>query len=141
MKHRTIAASIAALALTAAHAADPAAALLQACTGLGKYSADVTLSPPVLVPADLTSQRLRGWSEVHTIKGIVSARPSAKVAGDFKAAGQRCQFDVSVDLKTVAVSKRACMALCKGESYATISKNGVPSVAYFGVDGSEQFNR
>lgn len=128
----------AAIAMQYAIAADPVSALRQACVGLQTHAADVTLDAPVQQEADQTSQRVRGWKQVHTIKGVVSTRPSSKVAGDFKAAGQRCQFDVSIDLKTVAVAKTACMALCKGVPFTRFRDEGRAYLAYFGIDGSRE---
>lgn len=116
---------------------DPVAVLQQVCVGLKSHAPDVVLGMPVVQAADMTTQRQRGWKTVHAVAVTVSKAPSARVAGDFKAAGQQCQFDVSMDMKTVAISKRPCMALCKDHAGSGIEGN--PYLAYFGVDGSRVY--
>lgn len=118
----------------------PAAqALLEACPGLQSNAADVILGSAELKPADMTIQRERGWSEVTGIVVHVSEKPSQHVAADIKATGNRCYFDIGPDMKTVAVTKRACMALCKDQSFDRITDN--PYMAYFGTDGNVQYMR
>jgi hypothetical protein len=87
--------------------------------------------------ADETGQREQGWGKIHYIRVVVTNSPSQRVAGELKATGQNCHFDVGLDLKTVAITKRACMALCKDISFSSIV--GTPYVAYFGSDGSRTY--
>jgi hypothetical protein len=114
------------------------AALNTACPGLKTHARDIVLSSPVRAAADLTTARERGWTNVYNITAKVSDRPSPRVADEFKAIGQHCTFSIeAAQLGTVAVSKSACMAICKDKAPAGERLY----LAYFGVDGSEQLMR
>lgn len=114
------------------------AALIAACPGLEAHARDIVLSNPERTVADATIARERGWTNVYNVAVEVIAKPSPRVANEFKAIGQTCTFSIDASkLDTVAVSKSACMAICKDK----VPSSPSPYLAYFGVDGSEQLMR
>lgn len=114
------------------------AALNAACPGLKTHASDIVLSRPELAAADLTTARERGWTNVYNVTARVSDKPSPRVASEFKAIGQHCEFSIeAAQLDAVAVSKSACMAICKDK----VPDGERPYLAYFGVDGSERLMR
>lgn len=113
------------------------AALLSACPGLRVHAADLTMSAPAKRAADFTVQRERGWTEVEEIVVKVSDRPSRRISEGMKASGQQCYFAIGSDAKTIAISKRPCMALCADLSLDQVQ--GKPYIAYFSPNGTAQY--
>ncbi|OYZ03479.1 MAG: hypothetical protein B7Y42_00430 [Polaromonas sp. 28-63-22] len=112
-------------------------ALNAACPGLKTYADQIAMSAPERGLADLTSSRERGWTAVHNVTAKVTDATRGKLAGEYRATGNVCIFSVEAEkMKAVAVSKSACMAICRDKLPA-----GKPYLAFYGVDGTEQLLR
>lgn len=117
----------------------PTESLVAACPGVARYTTDILLSPPTRKRAIEDFHNVRAGDEIHMIEAIVSDTPSRRVAADFKAAGQHCFFDISLDLTTVAVVKRACVSLCADSTEAWTKPS--PLLAYFRIGSSPVYSR
>lgn len=107
-----------------------------ACPGLKTHAADLKIDAPVKGSASLDAQRDRKWTEVYTINVRVSDKPAGKLVGQYRAQGQSCWFEVEASKASeVSVAKSACQAICRDKAFSA------GSVAYFGVNGSEDLKR
>lgn len=107
------------------------AALLKACPGLVKYSADVELTDPVKQAANLSDEREQGWKEVYSVRARVNGSPRARPVIEYRAMGHTCTFDVEASKAAqISTAKTPCVSICLDRKIETSGAN-----AYLGTDG------
>ncbi|MAK91789.1 MAG: hypothetical protein CMI13_11205 [Oleibacter sp.] len=84
------------------------------CPDIRQYQADILSAEIQQTPPSVSAQRDYGWTHQTTVKVVISNQP-AVIPKEYHAQGQRCYFDLggkSQNIEGLAVSKRACNALC-----------------------------
>lgn len=91
-----------------------ASALVKACSGISRYWGDLSLVEPAKVgEASLSSQRDYGWQRSAEITLEVSGNPES-IPAEYHANGHRCYFEIGAGQSGVSVTKRPCIAICRG---------------------------